>query len=195
MRPGPCGFRPPRTPRQIEGVVLLALLLGLALVGISLLAAVDIWSVTRQRERERELLHVGAQYRQAIRSYYFGAPAGTPRVLPPNFAALLEDDRYPIAVRHLRRAYPDPITGKAEWGTLRVSDRIIGVFSFSEARPMRQAGFLQPYLHFNDAPRYRDWVFSFSIPGSRLAPLAPAAGPSVGSPPSTSSTPVRRNPV
>lgn len=144
---------------RISGVVMLALLLTLALGSIALMAAVDVWSFTRQRAQEAELLFVGDQYRQAIQRYYFGAPPGTRRVLPASLQDLLEDDRYPMPVHHLRRLYPDPITGNTEWGTLRVGERIAGVYSLSEREPIKRAGFAPSDEKFNGKSVYRDWVF------------------------------------
>ena len=174
-----------------RGVILMALLIGLALSGIALMAAVDVWTIARQREREQELLFVGDQYRQAIRRYYYAAPSGTPRMLPASIAALLEDDRYPVPVRHLRRPYPDPVTGNAEWGVLRDGDRITGVYSLSEAPPLKLAGFAPAYESFAGQTRYRDWVFAFAVPrrGGFQPPPAPGA-PAADTPPPPS-RPVR----
>jgi type II secretory pathway pseudopilin PulG len=168
---------PEQMPRAERGVVLLAFLLAMTLLGIGLMVAVDVWTLSRQRERESELLFVGEQYRLAIRSYYLTAPAGGGRALPPNFAVLLDDDRFAIPKHHLRRAYPDPITGSSEWGQVRVGDRIIGVYSLSEKQPIKQTGFPPAYQYFNEAPAYRDWIFAFQLPrGTRGAtPPAPAA--------------------
>lgn len=144
-----------------NGFMLLGLLIVLALGGLSLMAAVDVWTLQKQREREEQLLFVGNEYQQAIRRYYFAAPTGTARVLPPGFEALLEDDRYPIPVRHLRRLYPDPITGRTEWGEVRVGERLSGVYSLSESQPIKQAGFPAAHENFKDRSKYRDWVFAF----------------------------------
>jgi type II secretory pathway pseudopilin PulG len=171
-----------------KGVILMALLIGLAVTGIALMAAVDVWTLARQRERESELLFVGDQYRQAIRRYYYAAPSGSPRVLPAHLADLLEDDRYPVPVRHLRRLYPDPITGKTEWGELRDGDRLTGVYSLSEAPPVKQAGFPPAYVAFDGMTRYRDWVFAFAVP-RRSSPVPPPSA----SAPSPSTRPTRGN--
>jgi type II secretory pathway pseudopilin PulG len=171
-----------RLPMQHRGFMLLGLLIVLALGGISLMAAVDVWTLEKQREREQQLLYAGDQYRQAIRRYFFAAPPGSPRTLPTNFALLLEDDRYPIPVRHLRRLYPDPITGKAEWGEVRVGERIAGVYSLSEAQPVKQAGFAPTYETFNGKTSYQEWVFAFNGPTAANA-AAPASAPSVTKPP------------
>jgi type II secretory pathway pseudopilin PulG len=158
--------------RHDRGVMLLALLIGLVLSGIALMGAVDVWTLQRQREREQQLLYAGDQYRQAIRRYYYAAPAGTPRTLPVSLELLLEDDRYPIPVRHLRRLYSDPITGQAEWGLLRAGDRIAGVYSLSEAMPVKQAGFSIADESFTGRSRYKEWVFSFTAaPGASSVAL------------------------
>jgi type II secretory pathway pseudopilin PulG len=168
--------RSSRRRRAERGVVLLALLLALALLGIGLVATVDVWSLSRQRERERELLFVGDQYRLAIRSYYLSAPSGG-RALPPNLAVLLDDDRFSIPKHHLRRAYPDPISGSNEWGQVRLGDGIIGVYSLSEKRPIKQTGFAAAYQYFSEASAYHDWIFAYQPPrsGRGAAPSAPAA--------------------
>lgn len=172
--------RPPSTGR---GMVLLVLLITLALIGIGLMVAVDMWSVARLREREQELLWVGDQYRSAIRRYYLGAPPGSPRVLPATLDALLDDERYPVPAHHIRRLFADPMTGKAEWGLLLSSDRIYGVYSLSEAQPTKQAGFPPLYEQFKDKTSYREWAFAF-VNQRRSAPV-PSSGssaPSGGSP-------------
>ena len=170
--------------RRERGVVLLALLVALTLLGIGLMNVVDVWTLSRQREREQELLFVGDQYRQAIRRYYSAAPVGGQRGYPTSLEVLLEDDRFPIPVRHLRRAYPDPITGKADWGLLKVGDRILGVYSLSEAAPLKQAGFKPVYEAFKDATSYKDWVFAY----------VPRRGVAVPATPPRTPTPPRRSP-
>jgi type II secretory pathway pseudopilin PulG len=184
-----------RTPvpaiRGTRGVVLLTMLLLLALGAIGLMAAADVWSLTRQRDREVQLLFVGDQYRQAIQRYYYAAPPGGGRSLPETLDALLEDARYPIPIHHLRRLYPDPITGSTEWGLLRTGDRISGVYSLSEAEPIKKTGFPSAYQFFHDKTSYRDWVFAFVGPrrSGVVTPNAPAAPAASGIPPST---PTRR---
>ena len=179
-------------PRQ-RGVVLLALLVALTLLGIGLLNAVDVWTLSRQREREKELLFVGEQYRQAIRRYYSAAPGAAQRGYPTSLERLLEDDRYPIPVRHLRRAYPDPITGTADWGLLKVGDGILGVYSLSEAAPLKQAGFTRGNEAFKDATSYKDWVFAYLPRRGVIVPATPASGAPPATPPRTPTQP-RRSP-
>ena len=179
-------------PRQ-RGVVLLTFLIALTLLGIGLMNAANVWTLARQREREQELLFVGEQYRQAIRRYYSAAPGGAQRGYPTSLELLLEDDRYPIPVRHLRRAYPDPITGKAEWGLLKAGDRILGVYSLSEGAPLKQAGFMREHEAFKDAASYKDWVFAYLPRRGVVVPSLPASGAPPVSPPRVFPPP-RRSP-
>jgi type II secretory pathway pseudopilin PulG len=146
------------------GFILMGLLVVLALAGIALTGAVNFWTLQRQREREQELLFVGNAYREAVRSYYFGAPPGSARTLPPRLEVLLDDDRYPMPVHHLRRRYPDPVSDGAEWGELRVGNAIAGVYSRSQGQPLKQAGFAAADAGFAGKARYRDWVFYFAPP-------------------------------
>lgn len=162
MTIGTLASRLQRRNRHPRGIMLLALLIGLALSAIALMAAVDVWTLERQRDREQQLLYVGDQYRLAIGRYYYAAPAGTPKTLPPTLEMLLEDERFPVPVRHLRRLYPDPITGHAEWGQLRAGEGIVGVYSLSEAQPVKQAGFAVADENFTGRSHYREWVFSFT---------------------------------
>jgi hypothetical protein len=162
---------PAHAGRQYDrGVVLLAFLLALALAGLGALAAFDVWSITRQREREEQLLFVGHQFRAAIRDYYYAGPAGAGRSLPTSLDMLLDDNRFPVPVHHLRRLYADPMTGSMDWGLLMVGDRIMGVYSKSEAPPIKQKGFALIDASFEDKTSYRDWVFAF-VAGRHVASI------------------------
>lgn len=176
-----------------RGFVLLALLVALALLAVGLMGAVDVWRISRQRDREQELLFVGDQYRQAIRSYYSTAPRGGQRGYPTSLEVLLEDDRFPTPVHHLRRAYPDPVTGQAEWGLLKAGDRIVGVYSLSEAAPIKKAGFGPAQQAFKDAASYKDWVFAYVPRRGVAVPATPASGTPPTTPPRKTNPP-RRSP-
>lgn len=176
-----------------QGVVLLALLIALALGGVAVMAAVDVWSLARQRGQEQELLFVGQQYRQAIHRYYLSAPAGTPRVLPTSLDELLEDNRFPAPVRHLRRAYPDPMTGGAEWGLLRAGNRISGIYSLSEKPTIKRDGFAPGFEPFSGQSSYHGWIFAISPSGrpTFTDPNSPGT-PASGGAPTFPSRPVPR---
>lgn len=166
MRPrAPVGLRVPwsawRTPSR--GVVLLALLLAMGMMGLALVAAIEVGATARQREREQELLFAGDQYRQAIERYYWSAPPGTHRILPAGIEQLLLDDRYPQPLQHLRRAYADPF-GEPEWGHVRIGGRLAGVRSVSNVAPLKRANFPERYAGFAEAGDVSQWIFLFKPP-------------------------------
>jgi len=151
-----------------RGVVLVALLLAMMFTAVLALAGAETWATTLRREREVELLFVGAQYRQAIRAYYFGAPPGQARVLPARLEDLLEDRRHLVPTRYLRRLYPDPISGTADWGLALRGDRIAGVYSRSDATPLKQTNFDRADSAFEGRGAYKDWVFQYVPPAQPI---------------------------
>lgn len=192
MRRKTCSAQAPQVSHQ-HGFMLMGILVIMVLAGIALMAAVEFWTMQRQREREQQLLFVGDAYRQAIRHYYFGAPAGSPRTLPVSLEALLEDDRYPMPVHHLRRFYPDPMTGKTDWGQLRVGEAIAGVFSLSEALPIKQAGFPLADAGFDGKTSYKDWTFVFMEAPGVAGALGKVGATSATPPAAFSSQPILGN--
>jgi type II secretory pathway pseudopilin PulG len=168
------------------GVMLLALLIFLSILGLAVTKTSEVWSTALTREREQELLFVGEQYRKAIERYYNATPGST-KVLPPSIEQLLQDDRFPKPQRHLRNAYPDPMGAGEMWGVLKQGSRIIGVYSQSDQKPMKKSGFDPKYAEFSAAQSYRGWRFVFkqaiAIPAGS-APKAPGtpATPGFGAP-------------
>jgi type II secretory pathway pseudopilin PulG len=172
-----------RKPAQQCGVMLLALLIFLAILGLAVTKTSEVWATALTREREQELLFVGDQYRKAIERYYNATPGST-KVLPPSIEQLLQDDRFPKPQRHLRQLYPDPMAGGDGWGVLKQGSKIIGVFSQSDKKPMKKSGFDPLYAEFSAAQSYRGWRFTFkpaialptgSAPGLSGLPGAPGA--------------------
>lgn len=152
-----------------HGFTLLGLLFLVAGLGVAMAALGTLWHAAAQREKEKDLLFAGDQYRRAITGFWQASPKGQER-LPRDFAELLRDPRFPQTVRHLRRFYPDPMTGSREWGIVRGEDGgIAGVHSLSDAVPFKQAGFPPPYERFKDMPDYQGWVFMFDA-GTPPAP-------------------------
>ncbi|MGZ5780982.1 MAG: type II secretion system protein, partial [Burkholderiaceae bacterium] len=103
-----------RTQRD-AGFTYLAVLFLVAIFGILLAATGMIWSTAQKREKERDLLFVGHQFRKAIGEYYERTP-GTVKRYPNSFNDLLKDNRQLSTVRYLRRIYKDPLTTQSEWG-------------------------------------------------------------------------------
>ena len=150
------------------GFTYFGVLLLVAMLGAGLSLAGEVWQTAALREREAELLHVGSEYRAAIARYYLTVQRQYPRAL----ADLIRDPRQPGVVRHLRRLYPDPITGRDEWGLVRAPDGgIAGVYSLSEEKPIKIAGFSVPDREFEGKEKYADWKFMFALsPATRSPP-------------------------
>lgn len=122
-----------------SGSVILGFLVMLALFSVGLLAAAQWLQSLNRSEKEAELLFVGQQYRSAIESYRL---AGGVNQYPRRLDDLLQDPRLPTIKRHLRRLYPDPITGQSTWGIVKAPDGgILGVFSLSTQEPLKRQGF------------------------------------------------------
>jgi hypothetical protein len=86
------------------------------------------------------LLFVGGQFRTAIRSYYEAGPVAGK--FPPSLDDLLLDRRVPTPLRHLRRIFTDPVTGKPEWGLIFAPQGgVMGIYSLSEREPMKRDNF------------------------------------------------------
>jgi type II secretory pathway pseudopilin PulG len=171
------------------GFVYIALLTGLTILGIGLGATSEVWTQTRQREKEQELLFVGNQFRQAITRFYLQSPP-TARRFPVTLEELLEDLRTPDKPqRYLRQLYSDPMNRGAQWGELRLpSGQLVGVYSQSSETPLKVAGFALRDKDFADKDRYSDWVFRSPLPaanpllGAGQGYTAPGASGAPGTP-------------
>lgn len=169
--------RPTLTGRWAGGFAYIALLATLAVLMLLLgAAAADIAQAAR-REREAELLFAGRQYLHAIASYYENSPGGNHQY-PTTLQQLLQDNRYAKPVRHLRRIYLDPMTGRPEWGLLRdPQGRIVGVHSLSQQAPLKISFDDELQQSFGDTPllSYADWHFAYR-PSDGSGDLAAEAG-------------------
>jgi type II secretory pathway pseudopilin PulG len=144
-----------------RGFTYIGFLIFVALAGAGLAAYGEIASHAAQREKEAELLFRGNQYREGIASYY-----KKEQRYPQSLEQLLEDKRYPMPVRHLRRQYVDPMTGEANWGLVEApGGGVMGVYSRSEDAPIKTGNFLLKNQEFEKAERYADWKFVHSPPG------------------------------
>jgi type II secretory pathway pseudopilin PulG len=157
VKPGPAIM--PR--HRARGFTYLAVLIVVAVCGILMAATGVSWHTLAQRERERELLFVGDQFRRAIGLYYERSPGGL-KAFPKTLEDLLQDKRYPAAQRYLRKIYRDPISGKADWGLVDApGGGIMGVYSSSEVAPFKRAGFRAADDAFKDRSHYSDWRFVY----------------------------------
>lgn len=163
-----------------RGFSFIFVLLLMALMGLGLAAAGSLWQTDARRAREAELLFVGSQYRDAIRHYY-ELDANQPR-WPHSLDDLLLDGRRPTPLRHLRRAYADPITGEPfELIRSPDADGIVGVRSRSEAAPLKVAGFSPENAEFSEAATYAGWAFVFK-PATKSPAPPTGASPAAASP-------------
>lgn len=147
------------TRKSCRGYGFILTLVVVAILGVTLSAGAEVYRTSVARDKERQLLFVGHEFREAIRRYTEASPAGQARY-PGSLDQLVRDPRSPTVKRHLRRIYVDPMTGTAEWGLLIVDGGIAGVHSMSQKEPFKVANFEPNDASFVDAPRYADWVFS-----------------------------------
>jgi len=165
-----------RRARPVGGFTYLTILFVVAIMGVGLALAGEVWHTAATREREAALLWTGEQYRRAIERYYLAGPRQYPRELTD----LLRDLRKPAVERYLRRLYPDPVTGSYEWGIVKAPDGgILGVYSRSEDKPFKEAGFKPAQAQFAGARKYSDWKFVYVSPA---APQPTGANPAAAQP-------------
>jgi type II secretory pathway pseudopilin PulG len=157
------------------GFTYVGLLAMVAISGVALSATGVLWQTEAKREKERELLFAGNQFRRAIEQYYVRTPSAV-RTFPRTLEDLVYDTRGPVPMRHLRRIYADPMTGRADWELIAgPGGSIVGVHSRSLAKPFKQRGFRARDASFSDKERYAEWKFVYSPPPN--APARSAAKP------------------
>lgn len=145
--------------RGERGYGLVAVLVLLALASLALSVTAQSWATDSRREKEQQLLRIGALYVQALERYRRSSP-GTDKRLPQELEELLVDQRFVGTVRHLRRLYPDPVGGSGQWGVVRGEDgRVRGIYSLSEDAPLIDGPVRRPGLLLAPARRYSDWKF------------------------------------
>ena len=137
------------------------MLFAVATAGAVLATGSVVWHHEAQRAREQELLRIGNEFRRAIGTYYERSP-GSVRRYPEKLEDLLRDDRHLSLQRYLRRIYRDPLTGKSEWRVVSApAGGIMGLYSLSDATPVKKAGFERDNDAFNEKARYADWKFVY----------------------------------
>lgn len=145
-----------RTVCSERGSTLLMVLVAMVILGLTLGVAGNAWKNIVQRDREEELLFRGDQYRRAIVSFH-----NAWGIYPKQLDELLVDRRALHVRRHLRRLYPDPMTGAPFELVVDTAGRIHGVYSADNGEPFRRQGFPSEYETFGKASSYRDWKFVF----------------------------------
>ena len=139
-----------RAPR---GIVYPMLLGAIMIIGIATAGVAELWTIQVKREKEAELLFRLGEFRRAIIRY-----RADHNRLPKELKDLLEDRTQLQTKRYLRRLYPDPMTGKADWKLKLVVDRagvvsgIEDVNSTSAGKPLRSLPGKKA-----ESSTYKDW--------------------------------------
>lgn len=122
---------------RASGFTYLVLLWWVAISTLMLAALGQQWQLESRRQREIELVFRANQILAALAAYRCATPDGLPSA-PVNLQQLVEDVRGTAPGHHLRRLWPDPISG-GEWGLLKhpASDGIRGVYSVAAGTPLR----------------------------------------------------------
>lgn len=156
--------------RRQKGVTYLAVLMLVAVSAVVVAGQGAFSAVDGQRQREEELLFVGGQFRDAIKSYYEGTP-GPAKRYPPELDDLLLDRRVEPPVRHLRRIYVDPISGTQRWGQMHAPEGgVMGVHSLSSSATLKQSGFAQADIAFSGKAKVGEWIFVYEGGQTRYVP-------------------------
>jgi type II secretory pathway pseudopilin PulG len=166
---------------RVHGFTYIGLLILISLMGVALAGTGIVQSQQNQRAKEVELLFIGEQFQRAIAAYYERSPGGGKR-FPQALEDLLNDTRFPVPQRHLRRIYRDPMTGSTDWGLVHEPDNgISGVFSRSEAAPIKTS-FPEKFADFQESRSYAEWKFVYrvtaAVPQSGEDAAQPAPTPS-----------------
>lgn len=143
-----------------SGFTYLGLLLIIAVMGIVMSATSELWQSVMQHEREKELIFIGHQFRDAIGRHYKSKTGNGG--YPARLEDLLQDPNAEEMSRYLRKIYTDPMTGNTEWGLVRDEDGDIrGVFSLSNEKPRKINGFDKEDICLTNRLSYSDWKFIY----------------------------------
>jgi type II secretory pathway pseudopilin PulG len=142
----------------------------IAMMGFALTVVAQVWQTAQKRDKEEELLFVGNEIGRAIGRYVANGAR-----YPHNLEDLLKDTGFPGVRRYLRKIYRDPITGRAEWGLVKSDgNSVTGVYSLSDAEPLKQSGFSLADQSFEGKTKYSEWVFvSRGAQGGGAASITP----------------------
>jgi type II secretory pathway pseudopilin PulG len=146
-----------------HGFSYLLVIFMVSIIAMMLLAGRAVEMTEQQRDRERELLFIGRQFQAALASYAQSGGGSGLAAYPISLDDLLEDKRYPMVKRHLRKIFVDPMTNSQDWGLQMVGERIVGIYSRSQTKPLKQAGFDPDLVGFAGASKYSDWVFGWQL--------------------------------
>ena len=173
-----------------DGFTYVGLVIFVAILGLVGAATLTVDSLLRRAAAEQELLEIGAEYSEALRSYAAATPRGYPTA-PPTLQDLLKDPRFPGTRRHLRKIYVDPVTGRQEWGIVYQGDKVgvLAVYSLSQAQPLKLANFDARFQNFENKEHLSEWKFTASGTGASAAPGANGRPPGLQPPPQPNGQP------
>ena len=100
--------------RRQGGFTYLGILLAVALIGLGLASASEVWTTVAHRQKLEQLDFAGQQIAQAIGSYYESTP-GLVKRYPRTLEELLDDRRFATVRRHLRQVFPNPFQERGRW--------------------------------------------------------------------------------
>ena len=174
-----------RLTRSEAGFTFIAVLIMVVVMGIMLGAIGQSVSVVMKREREKELIFRGLQYRDAIERW---SKKGVPlKDLKDLVEPTVSSNASASKDRFLRKLFTDPITG-GEWKVLPTPpdpvQGIWGVASKSSEEPFKQGDFPEVIKDFKGKTKYSDWEFVYkktptggAIPGSQIQLSFPLSTP------------------
>jgi len=177
--------------RRARGFILMALLVFMGVMAIVAGVAIITGAQFQRRTSEEQLIFVGGEFRSAIQSYYEAGgdlPPGTSRY-PARLDDLLADPRSKALKRHLRQIYPDPLTGRLDWGTVQApGGGIMGVYSQSPAKAVKLYNFPLEFKYLEGKTKISEWQFIYVAPVLPVLP-APLAAPNPPVAPATPASP------
>lgn len=142
-----------------QGFTFVWVLMAVAIFSVGLAVIGPKWSDDAKRDKERELLKVGAMYAKAIAAYRAASP-GSVKTYPPKLESLLSDERMVSMSRYLRKLYVDPVDPSRPWGVVLGPDGTIrGVYSQADAVPLNNEAIDLGIVTLPPAQRYADWKF------------------------------------
>ena len=143
------------------GFSYIGVMVTLVIAAIGLQGAAVMWQQQSQRNNEARLLETGEAYRLAIGRYYESTPQPV-KQYPVRLEELVEDKRFPVLKRHIRKLYPDPFLAKQGMTLIMKDGRIIGVRSQSLLAPIRNVGYQAFQEGFQNAKHYSEWQFIYA---------------------------------
>lgn len=171
--------------RSEKGFTYIAALVLVVIMGIMMGAVGQSVKVIMKREREKELIFRGLQYRDAIERWNKKNPG-------KQLSALNTENLYKMLVEggdslkrepFLRKPYLDPITRSDFKLVIDPNTKEIqGVVSTSGDEPFKQANFPEVIKSFEGKKKYSEWAFIYKKTPAG-APSAAGTAPAGSTPP------------